>query len=86
MTQPQEQSSPARPGFSDHIRAAIRRICKDVRLWIIPVILVIRFVPDVRVFLGLPVAIGVIFVFLITKQNRRKSESTQGSIPESGQR
>ena len=59
------------PNLGDWFRTLVRRIVRDPRIWMIPVILAIAWVPDVRVFIALPIIIGVIFIVLIVRQSRR---------------
>lgn len=49
----------------------LRPILSDPRIWMIPVIAAIYWFPHIYTFVALPIVIGLIFVVLIVRDQRR---------------
>ena len=51
------------------LRDYLWEIITDARIWLVPVILAICFAPDIRIFIAMPIVIGVISIILASRKS-----------------
>jgi hypothetical protein len=59
------------------LRPICQKIRSDARIWLLPVIAVCAWCRDERVFVALPLVMGLVFVWLLHRQSRAESGASE---------